>query len=181
MFAWTSLAHMVLPLGEVGISQIPNDADLMNALHAKLGEAHGLYFFPNMGVAMDATSDQKKAAMAAYGQKLAANPSGLLVYHPPGQKELTPGQLITEFLTEMAEALLLAWLLALTVLKSYASRVGFAVICGIVAAIVTNVSYWNWYGFPTSYTISYMAIEVVSFLAAGLVAAKLVAAKHVAQ
>jgi hypothetical protein len=42
----------------------------------------------------------------------------------------------------------------------------------LVAAIVTNVSYWNWYGFPASYTVSYMSIEVVSFLAAGLVAAK---------
>lgn len=181
MFFWTSLAHMVLPLGEAGVGQIPNDSDLMNALHAKLGEAHGLYLFPNMGVDANATSGQKSAAMAAYGQKLATNPSGMLVYHPPGQQQLTPAQLITEFVTELAEAILLAWLLAQTVLKSYVSRVGFAVICGVVAAIVTNVSYWNWYGFPTSYTVSYMITEIIGFLVAGLVAARLIKGKLVAQ
>ena len=57
-------------------------------------------------------------AMQQYEQKLAANPSGILIYHPPGAKALTPGQLVTEFLTEVAEALLLASLLAQTSLAT---------------------------------------------------------------
>jgi len=165
MFAWTSIAHMVLPLGEAGINQIPNDADLMNALHAKLGDAHGFYMYPSMSANQD---------MSAYAAKLTSNPSGLLIYHPPGQRALTPGKLIIEFLTELAEALLLAWILAQTVFKTYASRVGFALVCGITAAIATNISYWNWYGFPTSYTISYMFTEIAGFLAAGVVAARVI-------
>jgi hypothetical protein len=110
--------------------------------------------------------------MTAYSQKLAANPSGLLIYHPPGGQTLTPGRLGTEFLAEVGEALLLAWLVTQTRLGSYGSRLGFAAVCGVLAALVTNISYWNWYGFPGSYTASYMLMQVFGFVAAGLVVAR---------
>jgi hypothetical protein len=174
MFVWTSLAHMVLPLGEAGVREIPNDRELLDAMHAKLGDASGLYLFPGFGLPADATRAQKNAAMSDYGQKLAAHPSGMLVYHPPGAKELTAGQLITELATEIVEALLMAWLMAQTRLASYLSRVGFAVVCGLLAAGATNLSYWNWYGFPASYTLAYIATQVVGMAAAGLVAARLI-------
>jgi hypothetical protein len=44
----------------------------------------------------------------------------------------------------------------------------------VLAAIGTNVSYWNWYGFPLAYTAAYMTTEIVGFVCAGLVAAALV-------
>jgi len=66
----------------------------------------------------------------------------------------------------------MAWLMARAGLESYAARAGFALGCGLLAAIATNVSYWNWYGFPGSYTLSYAGVEVAGMLAAGLVAAK---------
>ena len=72
----------------------------------------------------NATREQQHAAMEHYGEKLAANPSGLLVYHPPGAKALTTGQLVTEFLTEVVEALIVVFLLAQTRLTSFGSRVG---------------------------------------------------------
>jgi hypothetical protein len=40
-----------------------------------------------------------------------------------------------------------------------------------LASLPTNVSYWNWYGFPGSYTASYMAIQIAGFVVAGIVAA----------
>ncbi|HZR06020.1 MAG TPA: hypothetical protein VFA61_09345 [Candidatus Udaeobacter sp.] len=41
----------------------------------------------------------------------------------------------------------------------------------ILAAIATNISYWNWYGFPGVYTAAYMLIQVVGFFVVGIVAA----------
>jgi len=168
MFAWASIARMVLPLGELGIRDIPDDAALLSAMHSKLGSASGFYMFPAM-----VREGDRSAAMTAYSQKLAANPSGLLIYHPPGGQTLTPGRLGTEFLAEVAQALLLAWLLAQTRPGSYGSRLGFIAICGLLAALVTNISYWNWYGFPGSYTAAYMLTQAVGFVAAGLVIAKI--------
>jgi hypothetical protein len=111
--------------------------------------------------------------MEQYQQKLTATPSGILIYHPPGAKALAPSQLVTEFLTEVAEALLLAWLLAQTSLATLASRMGFVIAAAIMAAITTNIPYWNWYGFPVNYTAAYMGIELVGYLVAGLVVASI--------
>ncbi len=171
MFMWTSLAHVVLPLGTVGVNEIPNEPGVLTAMHSTLGEASGLYIFPGPGLGPEATSQQKQAAMQKYGEKLAANPSGLLVYHPPGAKPMTGGQLATEFVTELIESFLAVFLLAQTRLTRFASQLGFVVLAGVLAAIATNVSYWNWYGFPASYTAANITTEIISFLCVGLVAA----------
>jgi len=174
MFLWTSLAHMVLPLGETGVSQIENEQAILTAMQQQLGTKPGLYLFPNMGVSPAASNAEKQEAMRKYDAKLAANPSGMLIYHPPGEKSLTPGRLLTEFLTELAEALLAVFLLAQTRLVSYGARLGFVAVVGLIAAITTNVPYWNWYGFPTNYTLAYMTVEFGGFVAAGLIAAALI-------
>ena len=149
MFLWMSLAHVVLPLGEIGVQEIANEPPLLSALQASLGEKSGLYFFPATGAGPDATNQQNNAAMQQYDRKLAANPSGLRVYHPPGQTGMTARRLVTEFLTELLEAFLVVFLLAQTHLKSFGGRLGFATAAGILASLPTNISYWNWYGFPT--------------------------------
>jgi hypothetical protein len=174
MFLWSSLAHVVLPLAKTGIQEIPNEQLVLSAMQTSLGATPGLYFFPGIGLGPDATRQQENAAMQQYDQKLATNPSGLLIYHPPGAKALTPGQLVTEFITEFIEALLVVFLLAQTRLATFASRVGFVTLAGIMAAITTNLPYWNWYGFPTNYTIAYMTIEIVGYVVVGIVAAVVV-------
>ena len=65
----------------------------------------------------------------------------------------------------------MVFLLAQTRIVSFAGRIGFVLVAGILAAISTNVSYWNWYGFPCVYTVSYMLIQIVGFLLVGIVAA----------
>lgn len=173
MFIWSSIAHMALPLGEAGIKEIPNEQPVLSAMQAGLGQASGLYLFPGMGVGPDASRQQRNAAMQQYGQKLAANPSGLLIYHPPGAPALTPGQLATEFLTEFAEALLVAILLSQIRATSFGSRIGLAVVIALVGAITTNIPYWNWYGFPLSYTLPYACTQVIGYIIAGVVAASI--------
>jgi hypothetical protein len=81
------------------------------------------------------------------------------------------GLLGVEFGAELAESLLAVFLLAQTGLAGFAGRAGFVTVAGILAAISTNISYWNWYGFPCAYTVAYMTIQVVGFFCAGIVAA----------
>ena len=100
-----------------------------------------------------------------------ANPSGILMYHPPGRPFAFGEALAVEFSTEVLQAILVIWLLAQTRIGSFAGRVGFVLIAGILASITTNVSYWNWYGFPGVYIANYMLIQIVGFLCVGIVAA----------
>jgi hypothetical protein len=173
MFAWASVAHMVLPVSNTGISEIPGEAPVLAAMQSAMGSASGMYIFPGLGLGPQATMQERNAAMQAYDQKLAVTPSGILIYHPPGVRSLTPGQMVTEFLTEALEALIVVFLLAQTRISTFAGRVAFFTAAGVLASLGTNLSYWNWYGFPGSYTAAYMAIQILEFVAAGLVAAAL--------
>ena len=74
-------------------------------------------------------------------------------------------------MTELIEALLVVFLLAQSGLATTGARVGFVIIVGVIAAISTNVPYWNWYGFPTVYTVSYMTTQIIGFLLLGIMAA----------
>ena len=171
MFIWTSIAHMALPLGEAGLGEIPNESAVLSAMQSNIGDQTGLYIFPGRGLGKNATRQEKEEAMKHMGEKIAANPSGILMYHAPG-RPLALGKLLgVEFGTELLEAILSVFLLAQTRIASFAGRVGFVLVAGILAAIATNVSYWNWYGFPCVYTASYMFIQIVGFLCAGIVAA----------
>jgi hypothetical protein len=171
MFIWTSIAHMALPLGEAGLGEIPNESAVLNAMQSNIGDQTGLYVFPGRGLGKNATRQEKEEAMKHMGEKIATNPSGILMYHAPG-RPLALGKLLgVEFGTELLEAILVVFLLAQTRVASFAGRVGFVLVAGILAAIATNVSYWNWYGFPRVYTVTYMLIQIVGFLCVGIVAA----------
>ena len=170
MFTWTSIAHMALPLGEAGITEVPNESTVLGAMQSNIGDRTGLYIFPGLGVGENASREEKSQAMKGMQQKIAANPSGILMYHPPGRQFAFGKSLAIEFSTELLEAILAIWLLAQTRIASFGGRVGFVLLAGILAAIATNVSYWNWYGFPGVYTTSYMLIEIIGFVLVGIVA-----------
>ena len=89
----------------------------------------------------------------------------------PGRQLVFGKPLAVEFSTEVLQSILVIWLLAQTRIASFGGRVGFVLIAGILAAITTNASYWNWYGFPGVYTTSYILIELVGFFLVGVIAA----------
>jgi hypothetical protein len=168
MFIWSFVAHDLLPLGEAGVRELPNEQAVLDALKTNLSE-DGLYHFPGRNLDPNASREEKTEAMKRVMQKIATGPSGLLVYHPT--RATSFGQLLgIEFATELLESILVVLLLAQTRIASFGGRVGFVLVAGILAAIATNVSYWNWYGFPSVYIASYMLIEVVGFLCVGVVA-----------
>jgi hypothetical protein len=171
MFIWTSIAHMALPLGEAGLGEIPNESAVLSAMQSNIGDQTGLYIFPGPGLGKNATRREKQEAMKHMGEKIVTNSSGILMYHPPGRQLMLGKLLGIEFGTELLEAILVVFLLAQTRIASFVGRVGFVLVAGILAAIATNVSYWNWYGFPCVYTASYMLTQIVGFLCVGIVAA----------
>jgi hypothetical protein len=156
MYVWASVAHVATPLGSMGLSAVPNEAAVTVAMHRNLGDRPGLYIVPYMagGKSPDA---------------LKTSPTALLAYQPPGAGGMTPGRLGFEFGLEVAEALLLA--LVLSAASGFGARMGAALAVGLTAAMATNFSYWNWYGFSLDYTLANAFTELVKFVLAGLVIA----------
>lgn len=162
MFVWTAIAHMATPLGAIGFSQMPNEPAVLKTMNDSIGAKSALYMFPWV--------DPKDPKMMEKFEKLeAANPHGLLLYHPAGQNldgDMTP-MLVKEFIKQFVQALIAAWIVSM-IAASYLGRVSVVVGIGISAAIATNVSYWTWYGFPADFTLAAIVIEIVSAIVAGL-------------
>ncbi len=169
MFLWTAVAHMATPLGRVGIREIPNEQAVLAQMQATIGAQRGFYFFPRMGVPPDAPSEQQRAAMNNYQAILDKNPSGILIYKPAGEKMMTGGQLGAEFGMQFLETLFLAILITMAGVRSVGASVGVGTLVGLIAAISTNGSYWNWYGFPANYTFAAMFVELLKYVIAGIV------------
>jgi hypothetical protein len=162
MFIWTSIAHVALPLGQIGFSKMPNEAAVLSAMQASNGGQDGLYFFPWVDP-KDPQMMQKSAAA------MKTNPSGLLLYHPPGHGVSDmAAPMIEEFVKELVQALIAAFLLSLAAIASYFGRVGFVTLIGIAGTLMTNGSYWIWYHFPTDYTLAAFVTDIVGAFVAGL-------------
>ncbi len=174
-FLWSFVAHMFLGLGEVGLQEVPNEQAVVSTMKANM-PVSGLYIFPGWGLPPDATHSQKMKAMQsdAIQARIKAGPTGVLVYHATGQEPLSPRQMITELVTNIVQIFLAVLLLGQTRIVNFVGRWRFITIAGLLAAISTNISYWNWYGYPGNYTLAYISTIAMGFVFAGLVAAAIV-------
>jgi hypothetical protein len=165
MYFWSTIAHVATPLATMGVSHLNNEQSVMDAVHTDLGDKSGFYLYPW-------SEDMSAEGMKAQQAKLDANGMGLIVYRAPGTASVSMVHpMIHEFISELVQALIAAWLVAQTVIVAYARRVLFVTAVGVAVGIGTNVSYHIWYGFPTDYTFANIVIQVVGYLAAGLVIA----------
>ena len=155
MFAWEALAHSFTPLGEMGLSALPNEAATRAALAAQLGQSEGLYFFP----------------VIEMGQTPTPGPWGLLLYHP--QFAFSWSAMAWEALVELAMGLALALLVGLSGAASFGRRMTIALLVGVSAAIAVSPSYTIWFGFPEAYTMAQMIVAFGDYLVGGLVVAAL--------
>lgn len=166
-FIWLSIVHLATPLGQVGVRAVPNEAEVVRSIQDNVAN-EGLYMFPGAVPPPGATAAEKKAVMAAAMEKMKTTPTGIMVVFPHGKAPLAPAQLVTELANDIVQGLLLAWLLSQTGIMTIPGKLRFALVVGVAASMLTNVAYWNWYGFPTDYTLSYMFGEISGYVVMGL-------------
>ena len=157
VFFWSFISHMALPLGEIGVQQIPDQGAVMAALSENVKSA-GLYYYP---------FDRD---MAQHDAMLKTNPHGILVYTPPGPVSF--GKLLaTEALSNVAGGILAAFLFVAAGLGAagIGPRLAFGAALGGFATLAIDVSYWNWYGFPSNYLAAQLIDSVISWSLAALV------------
>jgi len=171
MYIWTYIAYNALPLGNIGLRKLPNEPAILHALQSNIAEKSGVYLFPGLRLGSN-PSDKKTEAADNLAETVARYPSGMLIYNAAGSRPIELFRwLSVDFLIELGQVVLAVFLLSRTRLTRFSARVIFVLQIGVVAAIATNLSNWNWYGFPSDYTLAYMFIQIVGFLCAGLVAA----------
>jgi len=166
VFIWSAIAHMVLPIGEMGLKTIPHTEDaVLSAMKSNIQEP-GLYFMPGFEMGRKQSEAEQKAFQAKYE----AGPTAFLVYHPAGQKMLSPNQLIGEALFDILCGLIAAFIVS-TTSASLIKRGVMVMLMGLFAWLSISASYWNWYRFPGTYIIGEGLDQVIGWLLGGLVIA----------
>ncbi len=169
LFFWGAVAHMVLPLGEMG-TRAPKDEDAaLSAMTASLGSEPGIYYLPYI----DSAGMKDEAKTAAFASKSAANPYAYIIWQPAptGRSPMDMGpQLGRQAAIDVSIGVLLAWVLSL-VAGGFGQRVGAAVATGVLVTLATHVPYWNWYRFPSDWLLGQAVEVVVGLLLSGIVAA----------
>lgn len=153
MFIWESIAHMALPLGEMGLSTLPNEAAMRAALAAQVGAHDGLFVYPAVQM----------------GETPSPGPWGLLLYHPA--VTFSWAALGWEALVELVMGVGLAGLVALAAPASFRRSMAISALVGFAAAVAVSPSYTIWFGFPAAYTAGQMIVAFGDYLVGGLVIA----------
>jgi hypothetical protein len=165
VFVWSAISHMFLGLGTAGISTMPNEERVTQAIRGAITEP-GLYFFPGFPASAKMTPDEEKALTERYRR----GPSGIMVVQPGGRRLMEPTQFVVELVGDILAAGVAAFLLA-GLGGSFAARASAVGLLGVFEWLDINVSYWNWYKFPTAYTLAALVEQLVGWTLAGLVMA----------
>jgi hypothetical protein len=161
-FFWGAIAHMALPIGEMGMRQASNEDPVIAALRDNL-PGEGVYMVP--GLAPEKMSDE--AAAKAFSEKAKNNPNAFIVYQPVGRDALDMGpNLGIQAVVDIVSAIIVAWVLSLGAL-GFGRRVLAAGMLGLFSWLTVSVPWWNWYRFTTDFTIGSFLEQVVGWLIAG--------------
>ncbi len=167
MFVWGFVAHMLLPLGEIGMRTLPiaqQDA-VIAAAKEGLGQ-EGVYMLPSFEN-MDDYNDEAKHK--AFGERATANPYAFVVYQPTGvdvANNMGPN-LGKEAATNVLSAIVAAFVVSFAVV-GFGLRTLLVGAMGVFAWLSISVPYWNWYRFPLEFTLANLVMQAVGWLLAGL-------------
>jgi hypothetical protein len=166
MFLWGFFAHMVLPLGETGLRTLPiAQQDAVLAASRAAMQDPGIYIVPGFEDMADYGDEAKRAD---FGRRAAANPYAFVVYQPHGKdlvNDMGPA-LAREFATNVLSAMLAA-LVAGAAALGMGRRALLIGTMGLFGWLANSVPLWNWYRFPTDFTLAALAMQVVGWLLAG--------------
>jgi hypothetical protein len=168
LFFWGFVAHMLLPLGELGMQSIPTDENLAAAITKDVREP-GLYVLPGRDMSKSQSAEEMEAQMA----RVAKGPYGFMVLYPNGRDVSLGKRLPIELGTNVVCAILAAIVVS-RLRPGLIVRTACVTVVGLLASLMTLVPYWNWYGYPTDFTVAQIVEHTVGWFLAGLVLASIV-------
>ena len=171
LFIWGALAHMILPIGNMGLRIAP-DAQQQAALAGlrdNLGQ-EGWYMLPMLQE--DQWGDE--AAMQAFGQRMTSQPFAWVVYQPTGIDTYNGmGPMLGKQFLSVTLCGLLAAFVAGAVPGSRGKRILVVAALGLFAWLAVCVPYWNWYRFPAGFTAGAFLEQVIGWLLGGIAIASI--------
>ena len=169
-FLWSFVSWSVLPWHERTLHSFQNE-DEVSAVISSHAAISGNYILPTGPSQQGLSAEQKKAAEEIRTQKMQKGPLMFAAIRKEGFGSF-PKVLVTQLLCQTFAALLLTWMLLQTGGLSYARRVAFIAVAGLVASVIADLPNWNWWGYSGEYVSVNLVDYTVTWLLAGLAIAK---------
>jgi len=166
VFIWTAISWMLLGWHEVDMKGI-TDSSLAKQMQTSMTEP-GIYFYPGYSetgeeLSMEEWTELRKAGPMVH----------FMVYDPVGAEWNMGTSMIKSFIINFISAFIAGVLLMMTLAQnpSFWRRVIFVMMLGMFAAFVGPFIEWNWWSYPTGYSMINAVDFCVTWFFAGLVLA----------
>ncbi|MBI3820899.1 MAG: hypothetical protein HY286_19580 [Planctomycetes bacterium] len=169
MFFWGFAWHVAISYSNDQLKVFKNDEPIVKAMKENITES-GFYFFPGRDMSGMLSKVKEAAEEERFTAKMKEGPHGILVYTNHGDEPMSPQQLINEFISNIACALVCAVIIS-KMNAGFLCRTIAGAAIGIASVAAIDFSYWNWYGFPTGFLIAALIEQAVGFLLIGLACA----------
>ena len=159
-FIWGAI-YWVSPVPNDAIGQAKSDALLGAELNLTLGDT-GVYYLPS-GAPGETSFDKLHRA----------GPIAMIFFQREGAEPMAGSTFAAGFVHGWASIALVALLLsmALPALGSYARRVGFVSLVGVIISVYSNLGGTVWWPIPLNWAVIMSIYGVVFWLIAGLILA----------
>jgi hypothetical protein len=174
LFVWSAIAH-IPPIGTAGerIVASAKEPVVLQAIGESMTE-RAIYMLPGLDSRRPLTAAEKQT----WASRFERGPAAVVAFSPrPADRAWAGSSFATFFINEFLGALALGFLGAVIAVSLSGAfglwpRALVLAAVGLIATIDVDVSYWNWYGFPTSYLFAQFFDHVVGWFLAGLVLAR---------
>jgi len=172
VFFWGAVSHMLLPIGMMGIGHTCSaDSAILEHLDQHLDKP-AVYMMPDYP-----EGEVSEAEQEALTKRYMDGPTAFLVFNPTGTNPWDPMYFIWEIIASILGGLLAAFIVFKSGAEHFWCKVGTVTFMGLFAWVSISVPYWNWYRFPTAFTLGQGIDEVAGWFLGGLVIAWIVKAK----
>jgi len=155
IFVWGFVSWTVLPWHNTDVHKFSDENLVMQTL-ANNAPKSGVYYIPG---------DEADYAVG--------KPAAFVNVLKNGYYSGMSGMMIKSIIANILLAFLVICLLSRTTGLSFLQKVGFVSLTGLIIGIAANFPAWNWFGFPTYYSLVMLADVICTWFLAGLVIAKL--------
>ncbi|MGH1541768.1 MAG: hypothetical protein ACRBHB_15185 [Arenicella sp.] len=156
IFVWGFISWTAIPWHDAVVNKFSDEAAVTQVLVDNSPQT-GVYYLPH-----------------AEEDYAVGKPSAFVNMLPEGHSSGMAGMMIKSIIGNIIIAFLVICLLLKTTGLGFVQKVGFVALTGLIIGIAGNFPYWNWFGFPTGYTVVMILDTVITWVLVGLVLAKLV-------
>jgi len=167
VFIWMYISWAVIGWHNTDLKNLPNGEALVEQMSQSITEP-GIYIYPGN------PTDESDEGMKAWTERYKAGPNvHFMVYNPAGADPMNPMQFVKSFIINFIAAFIAGVLLMMTLAQnpSFWRRIIFVMMLGMFAAFVGPFVEWNWWSFPTGYSMVNAIDLCVTWFIAGLVLA----------